>query len=552
MSNLRVNRIQSLDGATPVEFATGVSGNAEGLRFEPLIVGYNPTPLETNLNVNTSVFTFTFNQPIEFSGVGTIYIREGSPTGTIFEEFECGVSIGCTIAGETLRLNRQTGNFAGSTNYVITLPNVGIANTYGQYYKGSEGYTFRTSVTEFDVQGGDYEFISANPGSPTGYYKYNVFSTPGIATATAPSSAATDLQVLMIGGGGSGGAGLNPSPTSYWRDTTGGGGGGGVVQFTGPTLAMNAGSWDIVVGAGGSCAKVFYPNLGGYSIPWDGRQGKATTISDPGTTHTAYGGGSGAALFPLGPGNDPTYPDLGMPDAFPSPSDYNWGSPGASGGGGGGNVSSAPTWKPGGSGIGGQGQPGARSRNIQYAPNGPSYPGAQPVAVGGGGGGAGGTGQEGQGYPTPAPTQPNYYGRHGRGGNGVPVPAFPNAVLAPRISNPNPDFWTTMGPTNDYYGGGGAGGGQYANPGAPVATNNVGGYGGGGRTAEPWNSGGSPTMPFLPPPGVPQDGAFLTGGGGGGGKAHPNPGNPQSVNPLRGGDGGPGAVMMRYVHPGSY
>jgi len=550
VSDLRVNRVSSLDGSTPVEFATGVTGNAEGLRFEPLIVAYNPTPLEQNLNINTTVFTFTFNQPIEFSGVGTIYIREGSPTGTVFEEFECGVSAGCSIAGETLRLDRQGGNFNGSTNYVITLPNVGIANTYGQYYKGSEGYTFKTSITEFEIQGGDYEFINSDPNSPTGFYKYNLFSSPGIATATAPSASATDLEVMLIGGGGSGGAGISPSPTSYIRDASGGGGAGGIVQFTGPTLNMNAGSWNVTVGSGGTSAQRILAS--GYSNPFAERQGQQTVLSDPGTTHIAYGGGSGGALAPLGPNNDPTYPDLGLPTNFPSPSDYNWGAPGASGGGGGGNVASAPTWEPGGSGIPGQGNSGATSKNIQYNPNNTPQPGARSVNVGGGGGGAGSPGSVGQAYPTPAPSQPNYYGRHGYGGNGIQVPAFPSLVLAPRVNAPDPSMWNTLGPTNDYYGGGGAGGGNTQNPGQPVASSSLGGYGGGGRSASPWDSGGRPVEPLLQQPDGPQDGAFMTGGGGGGGKVHTTPPSPTILNASRSGAGGPGAVMIRYVHPGAY
>ena len=460
----------------------------------------------------------------------------------IFEEFECGVSAGCSIAGETLRLDRQGGNFAGSTNYVITLPNVGIANTYGQYYKGSEGYTFKTSITEFEIQGGDYEFIDSDGNSPTGFYKYHIFSSPGIATATAPSASASDLRVLMVGGGGAGGSGVNPSGyqgNNYYA--TGGGGAGGVIQFTGPTLNMNAGDWDIVVGSGGTSAYYINPSTG-YSTPYNARQGQDTKLSDPVQSYTAFGGGFGGSLYTSAPNSV---------DVPPSFSDGYRGAPGASGGGGGGTGYGVPTWAPGGSGLPGQGNSGATMKNMNYTPSNTPVPGSQPIFTGGGGGGAGGAGQEAQGYPNGSPTNPNSLARHGRGGNGTPVPYFPSAALATRVTGVPGDTWTQMGPTNDYYAGGGAGGGARPIPTLTPAFNNIGGYGGGGRTADPWSAGFSQTG-VLPPPGIPQDGAALLGGGGGGGMAHSNPPGIPVLDSARGGAGGPGSVMIRYVHPGAY
>ena len=188
MSELRVNRIQSIDGSSTVEFATGVSGNAEGLRFEPKVTAFDPTNLATGVDRNLTHINVTFDQPIEFSGVGTVRVRVGVATGTVYEEYTCGVSTNLLISGETLRINLTSGTLDGTTNYFVTLPSVGIANTYTQYYKGTENYVFTTADATFNIDGGDYEQIVYNSSSPTNYYKYNIFTTSGIATFSAPSA----------------------------------------------------------------------------------------------------------------------------------------------------------------------------------------------------------------------------------------------------------------------------------------------------------------------------------------------------------------------------
>ena len=535
MSDLRVQRVRSIDGSA-VEFVDGVSGDASGLRFDPLIVGYSPTPLSTNINPNTTEFIFTFNQPIEFSGIGTIRIREGSPTGTIVESFTCGVSVGATIAGETLRLNRQGGNLTGSQNYVITLPSVGIANTYGQYYKGGEGYTFQTSATEFEIQGGDYVFTVNDSNSPTNYYRYNIFSNPGILTATAPSATAVDMQVMMIGGGGAGGSGLMPSPSqfpSYQNRASGGGGAGGYLTFTGPTFNIPVGNYDVEVGAGGTAWRndsPFYPQI----TPMPARNGSNTTVTSPTITYTVVGGGYGGNWHP---GGD----DLNLSDIYE-------GHPGGSGGGGAAENGSGsnPTWGSKGNGTGGQGNPGAPSNTANYLPNGSPTPYSYPGCTGGGGGGSGAAGAEGT-YASGGPTTTRYYRKHGNGGVGTQNPAFTGPVLAPRISIPDATAFNRLGPTNNYWAGGGAGGGVGAGNQSGYAESNIGGYGGGGDSSSPYNLSGPSPLPNTPNPGYGANGASLTGGGGGGGFTV-GPSNPTDT---MGGNGGPGSIMIRYAHPGS-
>ena len=98
MSELRVNRISNIDGSSTVEFATGVSGNAEGLRFEPKVVAFDPTNLATGVDRNLTHINVTFDQPIEFNGVGTVRVRAGFATGTVYQEYTCGVSTNLLIS----------------------------------------------------------------------------------------------------------------------------------------------------------------------------------------------------------------------------------------------------------------------------------------------------------------------------------------------------------------------------------------------------------------------------------------------------------------------
>ena len=561
MSDLRVNRVRSLSGGT-VEFVDGVSGNATGLRFAPKIIQYSPLALATDVNPTTSQFQFTFDQPIKFHGTGTIQIIKSSDS-SVYESFAITdggtAGVGVTIAANVLQLTTSAGNFEFFTSYHVAFSSAGIANTYNDYLVANDGYTFRTSSTTFDIQGGDYEFVAASTlpaaqgGSPTGYYKYHIFSNPGIATATAPSSTATDLRVLMIGGGGAGGSGVRwPTNTFGSGDqagATGGGGAGGYLTFTGPSLNFGSGDWNVTVGAGGSAAR--YLATQNDIIPFAQRNGTNSVLSTPTLTHTAYGGGYGGNWSPQ---NNPT---TELTDAgFPDQSDWDWGSPGGSGGGGGGFGHTVPDWAPGGSKVPGQGNDGNREINIKYDPSGTSRGPAEPYNLGGGGGGAGGAGGEGLGYTQTNPSRANYYGRHGEGGVGIANTFFPSSVLAPQLTDINPLVWTRMGPTGDMYGGGGAGGGAHPPGTAPFnGISNVGGFGGGGRSASPWKDGTTPTdsnTPIIPQPAWTQDGAQLLGGGGGGGIAHyaqPEANTPNLAE--RGGQGGPGSIMIRYVHPGS-
>ena len=548
MSDLRVNRVISLNGTSTVEFVTGVSGNADGLRFAPKILQYSPTPLSTDISVTTNQFNITFDQPIEFSGVGTIYIRQGSASGTVYESFTCGVSAGATIAGDTLQINTSAGNFSYFTNYVITLPSVGIANTYGQYYAGGQGYTFRTGVTVFDVQGGDYEQVVVSPTSPTGYYKYNVFTSSGIATFTGPSASATDFAYVLVGGGGGGGG--------YDSSGTGGGGGGGAGGLIRNYNSNNlpAGVYTVTIGSGGSGT---FTNPGGTDAPPTASpSGTWPVINEPGQnssfgpspvgTIIAYGGGrAGRPLFYGNP--TPSYPYPANPY-----NTYFAGQPGGSGGGASENgpTSPSPTIVPP-SGIPGGVGFSYPSPNQQGRPGGNTFGVPSPIPItsspaGGGGGGAGGNGG--------TVSRVNAWHVSGSGGgSGLSNPEFPGPGLA--FLGLPVTLTSTMGTPGALAGGGGGSCNVYpssypTNPGyfsPPTISNGGPGGGGDGRYFAP------PTVPYSSNTRFAEQGVENTGGGGGGGAS---PGGPTGISPTPasgtwyGASGGSGVMMIRYAHPG--
>ena len=282
MSDLRVNRVRSLSGGT-VEFVDGVSGNADGLRFAPKIVQFSPRALSTDIQVSTNQFQFTFDQPIKFHGTGTIQIIKSS-NSSVYESFAITnggtAGVGVTIAGNVLQLDTSAGNFEFFTNYHISFPSAGIAGTYNDPMPAQDGYTFRTGTTSFDVQGGDYSQVVVAPTSPTGYYKYNVFTSSGIATFTGPSASATDFNYVLVGGGGGGGAG----PPSAKL----GGGGGGAPHVPEPKQVAN-GSMPVA-------DQATYMWAGAGSGMADGRNGVRTQSA---LANSGSGGGGNGSGYPV-------------------------------------------------------------------------------------------------------------------------------------------------------------------------------------------------------------------------------------------------------------
>lgn len=530
-SKLRVDQITNANADGPVSFPNGVTGDGSQLRFAPKILGFSPLALSEDSELGINI-VFTFDQEIMFSGVGTIHIREGSASGTIFESFTCGISTRAIISDRNLVID-PTNNLSINTTYFVTLPSVGIADTLdSSFYAGTSSYNFKTKVAPFSMTGGNYQFDQTSGSSPTGYYRYHLFTGTSSFTLGSASSNSSDMVMVMVGGGGAGGM----YHTSYL--TGGGGGGGGVIKRTGPTaLGLAAGTYTMTIGSGGAQYSPSPNNPTQVSNP--GGDTILTPSTSPGTVHfRAIGGGSG------GSGN-PT-----MPSTNPSPFGNHWGK-GQNGGNGGGAFSQynttngTPPVSVGGAGQPGQGYPGGGNARNTQPPHVPNN-----GIVGGGGGGAGGAGQRAYTeHPYPqSPSYPTSKYYAGNGGPGLSVSEFPMPYfMAPGEIPESVMPFDAVTRFDGYFGGGGGGG---STPNYSHSYRGLGGVGGGGEGAGPQNQ-QYPNYPSYPggdmapspqggayPNGYGQHGAMLMGGGGGGAGG----GN-------YGGSGGSGIAMIRYAVP---
>ena len=199
------------------------------------------------------------------------------------------------------------------------------------------------------MTGGNYQFSKIDSSSPTGFYRYHIFTGTSTFTLSHPAPQFLDMQWVLSAGGGSGGPGYSPGGACG-----GGGGAGGVINGSGPTFGAPAGTYTVTIGAG--AARVPYSNHS-KSPAYYGTPSSIT--GSPGTLHSVTGGGSGGS--------------------YPQTPTYGYGNPGGSGGGGcGPGYSSWPTHPsyptqgysafPGGNGMPGQGNPGGYG-TASYNPN---------------------------------------------------------------------------------------------------------------------------------------------------------------------------------------
>ena len=533
MSNITVTNISGLS-SSPVHFPDGIAGDGFALSFSPEVLSFSPVPNTIDQDQSTNI-SIVFDQPIQFSltDPGVIQLRSGSASGTVIESFNTQnpgsqLTISTTnVTNDTITIN-PISQLPDNTNVFVVIPNVGIANTFGGLYKGTDKYSFKTLQAPLNATGGTYSFTKADGSSPTNYFKYHVFVGTGSLNMNVPMKSCPSFHLLCVAGGGSGGPGYSPTYIGG-----GGGGAGGVISGSKSQLAeIPAGTYVVTIGGGGS------------NSPYnDSFPGSPSSIGD---LFEAIGGGRGGS--------------------GPTPYARLLGGDGGSGGGGAGsyqmewshmygNPYPYPTRGHvsfyGGQGGVGQGNPGGRGWKGHTNP--------QPQqGAGGGGGGAGGAGTDASGptYGPPGYPYPNYtpsghplwHGQGGPGGNGRAEPVFRAPNITPGATGLPTKWINEVGPSG-YYGGGGGGGcpnnAQYLHAGS-------GGAGGGGH-----GSHNNYPYPNYPPgsyhtnnwtpdyPTQPQrteNGTEYTGGGGGGsGATH------YSTYP--GGSGGSGIVIIRYSIP---
>ena len=322
----------------------------------------------------------------------------------------------------------------------------------------------------FSATGGT-EITVPDGNSPTNYYRYHVFISPGTLTTSGPTNnPRSDVTIMLVGGGGSG--------ASANSGGGGGGGGGAVMVKSGNDVNLHPATYGVTIGLGGGPV-----GTGANDAPGDD-----TFLSTPANSGTsavliARGGGAGGHVT-TGPGQP----------GQPNPTS-RWDIYAGSGGGG---IGAYNQSQQGGTGStpGGAGVDDAAAAVSSMG------------GMGGGGGGAGGPGGTGSiQYPaSPTPTSWKYV--LANGGNGRYVPQFPSAVIAPAIPN-NANWVATVG--SGYYGGGGGGGGQCPNSGvSPEILGGDGGLGGGGDGHR------YPDLAGTSQVGRIAEGIEYTGGGGGG------------------------------------
>ncbi len=526
-STLRVNTITNSTGDGAVDFPKGITGDGSNLNFDPKIIGHNPNFFGTDVPIETNI-TLTFNQNIKFWGSGTIEIREGSSSGNLAFSFAITNNVGGSglqIVNERLIITPPS-DLSYNKTYFVVIPSTGIAGQTSEiYFAGDNTYSFQTLTAAFLMSGGSKEFVVYNTSSPTNYYKYHIFTGTSSFSLANPSASATDFALMMVAGGGGGGG----YPSSYQGG--GGGGAGGLIQRTGPSLGLAAGTYNMTIGAGGYGYYNPFPQQPTYNNQTYSQQGFDTHITPPTSPTTyllrAYGGGAGGSYYGY-------YTNTG--GLVPNPSGAGPGGPGGSGGGAYSTWNTSNVQPPvsvGGPSVSGQGNPGGGNTFYQPPGNG---------SVGGGGGGAGGAGGRANANGSNQGNSSYWYAGHG--GPGLSVPNFPFTDIFSGGIVPNPDFpMESQERTNGTFAGGG-GGGAGPSSGSSGTYRGVGGSGGGGTGGGQQN----PSEPDYPsPPGNPQSSNYANpgakGSGGGGGGAR------ESTPSYHAGNGGSGIAMIRYPYP---
>ena len=442
-----------LSGNNTGNHMMGFGSNVGGLTIDD--VGNQHTALEVTHGSNKFYQVCSSNNSNYFSSYGTgdlIFEHTGTAGGN-------RVRLSLLANGNVSVANTITAGQVAISTTNSTIRNTGVSTAVGTL-------VFNSTDNQLQVYTHDNVWQKCNEGTVTtteggatsdnsnraGYITHT-FNSPGNFVTDGD---VFDVEIMAIGGGGGGGG----------RRYGAGGGAGGVVFKTGVTL--NAGTYAIAIGSGGS------------SNPSNrGSNGNNTTFA-AGTPQalTAKGGGGGGCYDNNPPGN-----------------------PGGSGGGG----TSRCQTTPGGSAT----QPGTNSAPAtDYGNRGGNYGPAPCGYAPGGGGGAGGNGTD---------SVPGA-GINGGGNGGIGVQLGISGSNTYYAGGGAGSIYYQVGPAGgnsgpaDHYGAGGNGGGGVANSNLPGSY--VGGSPSGHGAA---NTGGGGAGSHAQAPG-PNVFSGASGGSGGSGK----------------------------------
>ena len=107
----------------------------------PTVSTFSPADGASSVSVGSNI-VLTFNESVA-KGTGSIQLRAGSATGTVFETFDAATSSRLTFSGSTLTID-PTNSLAGGTNYYVTLANGSVKDTAGNSFTGTSTYDFNT------------------------------------------------------------------------------------------------------------------------------------------------------------------------------------------------------------------------------------------------------------------------------------------------------------------------------------------------------------------------------------------------------------------------
>lgn len=219
-----------------------------------------------NISVALSSTTLTAAQ------VGTAYSYDFKPLLTVSGDSSyTGSGVSWSVVSGALptglSLNSSTGVVSGT-------PTVSGANNF------TLRATYRTKAGDQSYDLAVSQPVTASGGTVTynGNYVIHTFTGNGTFQLTSPSS--ISANILVVGGGGGGG-----------YDGGGGGGGGQVVYQANYTLT--AGSYNVIVGAGGAATTAASASTGAAA---QGKQGSASSFG----SITAAGGGAGGGKAGVG------------------------------------------------------------------------------------------------------------------------------------------------------------------------------------------------------------------------------------------------------------
>jgi len=111
----------------------------------PIVLTLNPADGATGVAVDSNI-VLTFSEVIQ-KGIGTIYLRSGSSTGTVVESFSVADSNRIIVSESKLIIDPTT-NLSNNTQYFVTIDSGVVKDIAGNSYLGASTYDFNTVASD--------------------------------------------------------------------------------------------------------------------------------------------------------------------------------------------------------------------------------------------------------------------------------------------------------------------------------------------------------------------------------------------------------------------